>query len=117
MTATRPALRRVRLLFSFLCLMMGLSMFLAAPGTFAQSYQKAVWIPVDNTIERGLESFLRELSRTRRSSRQTLSSCILIRQVAKWMLPTRLGSSSANLPCIPLPTLTIKLFQRVPTSL
>ncbi|WP_432776727.1 nodulation protein NfeD [Brevibacillus gelatini] len=59
MTAARPALRRVRLLFSFLCMMMGLSMFLATPGTFAQTYQKAVWVPVDNTIERGLESFLK----------------------------------------------------------
>jgi len=58
MNATRPALRRVRLLFSLLCLMMGLTMFLSPPTTTATSYHKAVWIPVDSTIERGLESFL-----------------------------------------------------------
>ena len=58
MTATRLALRRMRLLLSLLCLITGVSMFLFTPGIQAQSYQKAVWIPVDNTIERGLESFL-----------------------------------------------------------
>ncbi|GIO05145.1 hypothetical protein J31TS6_11730 [Brevibacillus reuszeri] len=59
MSSTWPTVRRVRLLISLLCLMMGMTMFVTAPATTAQSYQKAVWIPVDNTIERGLESFLR----------------------------------------------------------
>lgn len=34
-------------------------MLVSTPATTAQSYQKAVWIPVDNGIERGLENFLR----------------------------------------------------------
>ncbi|MGN7468605.1 NfeD family protein [Brevibacillus sp. SAFN-007a] len=58
MFAARPLLRSVRLLVSLLCLMMGLALFVATPGGFAQSYQKAVWVPVDHTIERGLERFL-----------------------------------------------------------
>ncbi|GED72821.1 hypothetical protein BRE01_65230 [Brevibacillus reuszeri] len=60
MSSTWPTIRRVRLLFSLLCLIMAMTMFISTPATTsAQSYQKAVWIPVDNTIERGLESFLR----------------------------------------------------------
>ncbi|MFG0213075.1 nodulation protein NfeD [Brevibacillus porteri] len=58
MSATRLVKSRVRLLFSLLCLIMGMTMLLAPASTTAQTYQKAVWIPVDSTIERGLESFL-----------------------------------------------------------
>jgi membrane-bound serine protease (ClpP class) len=58
MSATRLVKSRVRLLFSLLCLIMGMTMLLAPASTAAQTYQKAVWIPVDSTIERGLESFL-----------------------------------------------------------
>ncbi|MFF0827136.1 nodulation protein NfeD [Brevibacillus sp. NPDC003359] len=58
MSATRLVKSRVRLLFSLLCLIMGMTMLLAPATTTAQTYQKAVWIPVDSTIERGLESFL-----------------------------------------------------------
>lgn len=58
MGATRPIRSRMRLLFSLLCLIMGMTMFFAPASTTAQTYQKAVWIPVDSTIERGLESFL-----------------------------------------------------------
>ncbi|WP_409178281.1 NfeD family protein [Brevibacillus fortis] len=58
MSATRLVKSRVRLLFSLLCLIMGMAMLLAPASTTAQTYQKAVWIPVDSTIERGLESFL-----------------------------------------------------------
>jgi membrane-bound serine protease (ClpP class) len=63
MSATRPALRRVRLLFSLLSLVAGLMMLVSTPAMTAQSYQKAVWIPVDNGIERGLENFLRRAFR------------------------------------------------------
>ncbi|MFF2532630.1 nodulation protein NfeD [Brevibacillus sp. NPDC058079] len=58
MSAARLVKSRVRLLFSLLCLIMGMTMLLAPASTTAQTYQKAVWIPVDSTIERGLESFL-----------------------------------------------------------
>lgn len=58
MSATRLVKSRVRLLFSLLCLIMGMTMLLAPASTTAKTYQKAVWIPVDSTIERGLESFL-----------------------------------------------------------
>ncbi|MFS0554613.1 NfeD family protein [Brevibacillus sp. 179-C9.3 HS] len=58
MSATRLVKSRVRLLFSLLCLIMGMAMLFAPSSTTAQTYQKAVWIPVDSTIERGLESFL-----------------------------------------------------------
>ncbi|MED1802118.1 NfeD family protein [Brevibacillus porteri] len=58
MSATRLVKSHVRLLFSLLCLIMGMTMLLAPASTTAQTYQKAVWIPVDSTIERGLESFL-----------------------------------------------------------
>ncbi|UED73120.1 nodulation protein NfeD [Brevibacillus sp. DP1.3A] len=58
MSAARLVKSRVRLLFSLLCLIMGMTMLLAPAPTTAQTYQKAVWIPVDSTIERGLESFL-----------------------------------------------------------
>ncbi|MCM3141516.1 NfeD family protein [Brevibacillus sp. MER 51] len=58
MSATRLVKSRVRLLFSLLCLIMGMTMLLAPVSTTAKTYQKAVWIPVDSTIERGLESFL-----------------------------------------------------------
>ncbi|MBG9944502.1 nodulation protein NfeD [Brevibacillus formosus] len=58
MSATRLVKSRMRLLFSLLCLIMGMTMLLAPASTTAKTYQKAVWIPVDSTIERGLESFL-----------------------------------------------------------
>ncbi|MBH0331904.1 serine protease [Brevibacillus brevis] len=58
MSATRLIKSRVRLLFSLLCLIMGMTMLFAPASTTAKTYQKAVWIPVDSTIERGLESFL-----------------------------------------------------------
>ncbi|WGV62117.1 NfeD family protein [Brevibacillus brevis] len=58
MSATRLVKSRVRLLFSLLCLIMGMTMLFAPASTTAKTYQKAVWIPVDSTIERGLESFL-----------------------------------------------------------
>ncbi|ASJ53039.1 serine protease [Brevibacillus formosus] len=58
MSTTRLVKSRVRLLFSLLCLIMGMTMLLAPASTTAKTYQKAVWIPVDSTIERGLESFL-----------------------------------------------------------
>ncbi|MFI8715115.1 nodulation protein NfeD [Brevibacillus brevis] len=58
MSATRLVKSRVRLLFSLLCLIMGITMLFAPASTTAKTYQKAVWIPVDSTIERGLESFL-----------------------------------------------------------
>ncbi|NRR20753.1 nodulation protein NfeD [Brevibacillus sp. MS2.2] len=58
MSAARLVKSRMRLLFSLLCLIMGMTMLLAPASTTAQTYQKAVWIPVDSTIERGLESFL-----------------------------------------------------------
>ncbi|MED1783026.1 nodulation protein NfeD [Brevibacillus fortis] len=58
MSATRLVKSRVRLRFSLICLIMGMTMLLAPATTTAQTYQKAVWIPVDSTIERGLESFL-----------------------------------------------------------
>lgn len=59
MSITRSAGNFTRLLVSLLCLMAGLMMFAPAQTATAQSYQKAFWIPVDNEIERGLESFLR----------------------------------------------------------
>lgn len=58
MSATRLVKSRMRLLFSLLCLIMGMTMLLAPASTTAKTYEKAVWIPVDSTIERGLESFL-----------------------------------------------------------
>lgn len=59
MSANRSAMSRVRLLVSLLCLLASMILLLFPPVTTAQTYQKAVWIPVEKEIERGLESFLR----------------------------------------------------------
>ncbi|WNC16873.1 nodulation protein NfeD [Brevibacillus brevis] len=59
MIAARPTIRRWRVLFSLLSLLAGLMMLISGQTATAASYQKAFWIPVDNTIERGLESFLK----------------------------------------------------------
>lgn len=59
MSATRSAMSRVRLLVSLLCLLASMILLLFPPVTTAQTYQKAVWIPVEKEIEQGLESFLR----------------------------------------------------------
>lgn len=59
MIAARPTIRRWRVLFSLLSLLAGLMMLISGQPATAASYQKAFWIPVDNTIERGLESFLK----------------------------------------------------------
>ncbi|SFK04637.1 NfeD family protein [Brevibacillus centrosporus] len=57
--AARPSIRRIRFWLSLLSLLTGLMMFASMQTAKAASYQKAFWIPVDNTIERGLESFLK----------------------------------------------------------
>lgn len=59
MSANRSAMSRVRLLVSLLCLLASMILLFFPPATTAQTYQKAVWIPVEKEIERGLESFLR----------------------------------------------------------
>jgi len=52
------AMRRLWMALSLFSVLAGLMMFVSAQTAAAASYQKAFWIPVDNTIERGLESFL-----------------------------------------------------------
>ncbi|MED4754190.1 nodulation protein NfeD [Brevibacillus choshinensis] len=59
MNTTRPAIRPLRVMLSLLSLLTGLMMLVSGQTASAATYQKAFWIPVDNTIERGLESFLK----------------------------------------------------------
>lgn len=57
----RSAFRCMRLLLSSFCILAALVLAILPqplPAT-AQTFQKAVWIPVDKTIEQGLEAFLR----------------------------------------------------------
>lgn len=50
---------RLRLVLSLFSVLAGLLMCVYVQTAAAATYQKAFWIPVDNTIERGLESFLK----------------------------------------------------------
>ncbi|MED4585694.1 nodulation protein NfeD [Brevibacillus choshinensis] len=59
MNTARPAIRPLRVMLSLLSLLTGLMMLVSGQTASAATYQKAFWIPVDNTIERGLESFLK----------------------------------------------------------
>lgn len=59
MKTARPAIRPLRVMLSLLSLLTGLMMLVSGQSASAATYQKAFWIPVDNTIERGLESFLK----------------------------------------------------------
>jgi len=52
------ALRRMLAMIPFFCAWAVLLVFLGSGTASAQSFQKAVWVPVDKTIEQGLESFL-----------------------------------------------------------
>lgn len=58
MSVSRIASRPLRLLLAFLCVAAGLAGLLAGSPAAAKPYHKAVWIPVEHEIERGLESFL-----------------------------------------------------------
>ncbi|WP_400164081.1 nodulation protein NfeD [Brevibacillus sp. TJ4] len=61
MDTNRYVFRRARLLLSFFCILAALVLAVLPqpqPAT-AQTFQKAVWIPVEKTIEQGLEAFLR----------------------------------------------------------
>ncbi|MFD2369714.1 nodulation protein NfeD [Brevibacillus sp. GCM10020057] len=59
MNTAWKAMRRLRVVLSLLSVLAGLMMCLSVQTAAAATYQKAFWIPVDNTIERGLESFLK----------------------------------------------------------
>lgn len=59
MNTARPTMRRLRIMLSLFSILAGIVMFVSGQLASAASYQKAFWIPVDNTIERGLESFLK----------------------------------------------------------
>ncbi|MDF2684577.1 MAG: serine protease [Brevibacillus sp.] len=59
MKTARPAIRPLRVMLSLLSILTGLMMLVSGQTASAATYQKAFWIPVDNTIERGLESFLK----------------------------------------------------------
>ncbi|MGE7272211.1 NfeD family protein [Brevibacillus panacihumi] len=59
MSGTRTVWGRTRLLLSMFCILASMILSLIPAQTHAQTYQKAVWIPVEKEIERGLESFLR----------------------------------------------------------
>jgi membrane-bound serine protease (ClpP class) len=49
----------MRFVLSLLCIVAALVLAMLPQTTTAQTFEKGVWIPVDKTIEQGLESFLR----------------------------------------------------------
>lgn len=60
MSGTRTVWGRTRLILSLFCILASMILSLIpAPTTHAQTFQRAVWIPVEKEIERGLEAFLR----------------------------------------------------------
>lgn len=59
MRANRYVVPQLRMLLSLFCMLAALILAMLPQGTTAQTFQNAVWIPVDKTIEQGLESFLR----------------------------------------------------------
>lgn len=59
MGTNRYAFGRMRFVLSLLCIVAALVLAMLPQTTTAQTFEKGVWIPVDKTIEQGLESFLR----------------------------------------------------------